>query len=548
MASVTHDFVASPGTSLDDFIQSGYGWTRLGNSAGDLTINPSGYLNGSGDKTTLYTIDYVPLTADYSVSAQVRVGGVIGSKVAEIIARCTDASNWYLWRIIQNNADVNFELYKSISGSPTLLGSYSGGSTTTGTVFALELSVNGTDIIGKVDGTDRVSVVDFSLTARGRGGVRNSNSSSNVQIGAFVITDIVVIPNITHYVDDTDLNFSPYTWNISGSNYALTANPGAYLEFKFTGTNCYVTIDGNNSYNAWVQIQIDDKPPTQVLINIGASYFLVSNSNLSDATHTCKITYFARGTYSNASWSGEQGLKITGFSVTGASPALIAITPKTKKAVFFGDSITEGLASGVGINNGTISSSYSGYAPRIAEALNSEYGQVGWGTQGWGYGGAGNIPTFINSWNFLYSGVSRDISSADYIFVNQGTNDSLNNNPPSTSTIQNWITSVRAVNPAAWIFVIVPFGQFIKSVIQTAVSNTADSKCVLIDLAVEGSVGLTGFSVGASVYSLDGIHPSAVNHGRLASLIIQQLIPLLGLGAGSNRSFSAIGQSYSYSF
>lgn len=432
---------------------------------------------------------------------------------------------------VANNSPLTFTVSAngSLSGNVTVTPATS----STGTFSPTTVTLTSSDTTKTFTYTPTV-VGTHSISITNSGGLTNPSAVTIESLG------------ITYNPSNSNIIFSPYTWNISGSSFAETINAGAYFRFKFVGNNAYIFHDTSVSNNAYIWVFVDGQQ-RQILTASGDTSFKISVADLTDTTHDVEVVYVARGNYNNATWGREQSFKFLGLSLTGASPSLLSSTAKPKKAAVFGDSITEGLANGVGtINNGSVSLSLASYAAYIGKALNCEYGQVGWGAQAWNSGAAsGGIPTFVNSWNFLSNGVSRNITDADYIFVNMGTNDGIGTfgaTVPSASVVQAWITSCRAAAPNAYIFIVVPFGQFMKSVLTTAVTNAADSKCILIDLGSVASIGLTNFSLGASVFSTDGIHPNAFNSGRLASMVLEKISAYTG---GSTRNMGGNSNSYS---
>ena len=66
-------------------------------------------------------------------------------------------------------------------------------------------------------------------------------------------------------------------------------------------------------------------------------------------------------------------------------------------------------------------------------ALDAEYGQVGFGRQGFTITGNGQVPPFFtpgvavnSSWDKVYEGTPRSFKGLDFIFILHGTNDGLN--------------------------------------------------------------------------------------------------------------------------
>ena len=206
----------------------------------------------------------------------------------------------------------------------------------------------------------------------------------------------------------------------------------------------------------------------------------------------------------------------------------------------------------------------------MAAALGAEYGQVGFGRQGFTITGNGQVPPFFtpgveanSTWNKVYESTPRSFREIDYIFILHGTNDGLNiASCPQAGVVascEGWLHAVRAAAGAdTAIFLVVPFGGFgTKNAPVNALpsafaayqkASPADKKTYLIDLGAEAAQGLEcggwmrgcrgayGTSaIGSSLAGCDGIHPrggtnETARHGELgAMLVVKAALALAGV-------------------
>jgi hypothetical protein len=239
--------------------------------------------------------------------------------------------------------------------------------------------------------------------------------------------------------------------------------------------------------------------------------------------------------------------------------------------IAFGDSITEGInaaCSRSGPRNSPDAATKTWVQP-VAAALGAEYGQVGFGRQGFTITGNGQVPPFFtpgvpenSTWDKVYEYTPRSFAAIDYIFILHATNDGLNAEAcPQRGVVEScegWLHAVRAATgPNTAIFVVVPFGGFGAKnppidALPTAFANyqkaNPDKNAYLIDLGAEAAKGLEcggwmpgcvgGYgttSIGASLAGCDGIHPrggtnETARHGELgAMLAVKAALALAGL-------------------
>lgn len=148
----------------------GNGWTEV---SGDFSILSNELISTLADDSILTQDTTTPSSADYIVGADIRHTQVASSDGwGCILGRYADANNYYLVQVGRGTGgDQGFQLYKKVTGSYTLLASYSF-VPVNGQTYHLELEMNGTTIKGHLDGTQRIAVVDSAHTTAGKTAIR----------------------------------------------------------------------------------------------------------------------------------------------------------------------------------------------------------------------------------------------------------------------------------------------------------------------------------------------------------------------------------------
>jgi len=308
---------------------------------------------------------------------------------------------------------------------------------------------------------------------------------------------------VTITVADADVFFSPYNWYKSGSTYALTNTPGAYIKTRFTGTSFKLNVDVSELTGA--STSAGDYPRILYSVNGGAwtSRLLTSAdtqitlaTGLADSTHNIEITFAAVAWASEDRWTTPvMALKITGFEVdTGKDVA----TPTTfaGRMLVYGDSHTEGheaLAAGVSVTNQDASQAFP---ILLARAFECEVGIIGFAGQGYtaAIGSNHNLVDVEAAWDEYYSGQSRLSGglldpAPDYIVTSHGTNDSGASDGDVTTAVENLIGAWRTAAPDATIFVALPPALIKESAIRSGVTNAADANTFVIDHGEALNVG-----------------------------------------------------------
>jgi len=319
--------------------------------------------------------------------------------------------------------------------------------------------------------------------------------------------------------------YSPYNWNDDGTS-ANTNCSNAYLFFSFTGTSIALltaALSGLATYPC-VRAIIDEKTASEFVLGAGQTSTLLA-SGLSSGTHTLRLEVKYLAQSGGNMWTLANAVKITGFAIdNGASVA--AISPKTPRAIMFGDSITMGTGA---IGSGGDDTKCDGTVVAlalVARSLGCEFGQIGYGGQGFINGNGLGVPALSESYALKSSGVSRlsgglFTPAPDHVFCWEGTNPATGtSNLPTQADIVSVINSLRAAAPNAYIFMVVPPTGYRRAEITGAVATVSDAKVFLIDA---GSTSEWQLPASPSIYGSDQYHPYAGQHARLAATYARQV-------------------------
>ncbi|MCW3099378.1 MAG: lysophospholipase L1-like esterase [Chthonomonadaceae bacterium] len=340
-------------------------------------------------------------------------------------------------------------------------------------------------------------------------------------------------------LSDTNLFFSPYNWSVEGTTTAVTAQSGAYLAASFQSANVRLNIDTSflsaspNRSGPVIRWQVDSGATHTYQLAAGDVQIPLNSNTLAAGMHTCKV-WFVAADYKQDRWKLPlEALRVTGLTLD-AGGVTVAPTLLTKRVLFFGDSIAEGVRTESAHGDPTRDDDSTHAFPyNCAAALNAEFGVVGVARQGWTIPGedGSNVPNFITAWTFHYTGKSRAFTPApDYAVVMHGVNDALSPADPNQvkAAVQGWMVAARAAMPSSRLCVVVPFNGFEREAITQAVqaykaAHGSDTNVFLIDLGVSVQTGLTDPSGAPSQHSHDGIHPDAATSEALGTKLAAAL-------------------------
>src|SRR5689334_21594078 len=156
-----------------------------------------------------------------------------------------------------------------------------------------------------------------------------------------------------------DLYFSPYNTysdgsgpllpnNVRrGSSYAMWIYPGSYLKTAFTGSTAWLSFDiGSirNGVGPKFRWSIDNRPFETVVVQPDATRLLLAE-RLEPGSHNL-VLYLASSDANYDRWKlPEEAIKLKGLILDDGGKVesgADALKPAGKRAIFFGDSITEG--------------------------------------------------------------------------------------------------------------------------------------------------------------------------------------------------------------
>ena len=339
-------------------------------------------------------------------------------------------------------------------------------------------------------------------------------------------------------VTDPNVAFSPYNWYKSGSAYAQSPNPGAYLKVGFMGTRIAIHFDVSPLTGAGVpapryplvRYSVDGGPPTSVQLT-PATASLTCASGLASGRHTLLLQYVAGYVFLDF-WTPVNVVRVTGFTLDDGASTVApsgAIAAQAKNALFLGDSITNGdntvtTFSGGVTNAVETQDATVGYVPVVAAGIGSEYGIVAYGGASWdGNAADGHTPglmTFALMLDRLHSRlVAGKLSPVpEDVFVNMGENAG-----PSGGDVPRLLTALRAASSAKTnVFIIIPFSGRARAPLTAGVQSylstaPTDAHVYLLDLGNNPYLTDTG----PTMLAVDGQHPLAALDALLGAQLVQ---------------------------
>ena len=220
----------------------GASWTKHPLSSGDAVLTPTGRVRKSGTNLgALYYASGVPVSADYTVEADVFVASTVTDDMAGVVGRL-DTSNangtFYLTRYEQTNQA--WTLYKVVNGTWTWLGQSGTQALTVGATYRVALDLTGTNVRALVDGVQFASVTDASISATGRGGIalgfHGSTATNLSDSTGFQVDNFRTGPPMA---DSKGTNHGDYFGGVA------TGQAGAV-----NGADTAVLFDGVNDYSS----------------------------------------------------------------------------------------------------------------------------------------------------------------------------------------------------------------------------------------------------------------------------------------------------------
>jgi hypothetical protein len=205
----------------------------------------------SGDTWGIVYSSGVPASANYSVQADVYVASSLTGDVDGVMGRLsTSTATGYA--AVYSVPLGQWALYKLSSGTKTLIGTPYSQTLAAASTYHLALDMSGTTIRLLVDGVQRISVVDATISATGTGGVtlgfQGASSTSTTDTAGMQLDNYTVGTAATAAADSQGTNTGTY---VNGPTLGATG--------AISGdSNTAVTFDGVNHYVSAARQVSDD--------------------------------------------------------------------------------------------------------------------------------------------------------------------------------------------------------------------------------------------------------------------------------------------------
>jgi lysophospholipase L1-like esterase len=546
------------GTAGTDFAlhaaTSGATWTNVASglgAGGTMLLNGTGFTNAGGsgaalynsnvsianNQTVVYTADVV-LSSDINAFVGIGVYNASGNgyHLTYWNSQFSGGGGWGIERMVTSTPSFT-ALTASARGTQTngtynLVFVYST-SGTTATMSALVMK-GGAVIWNSGRVTDSTYPDAVRLAVRGYT-VAAGSLSTGPHIG-----NLNARTSFTP-VTDAGFYFSPATWLVSGSSYAVTPSAGSYFYFSFTGTSAVLLADTTvlGANPLYTRCRVDYGPWAD--INIQGSSLIPLQMGLSNAAHTVQCIYKGRLTGLDSWNTPVDGLKITGVSLS-AGATTTAPAVKTNRLLVFGDSRVECYHC-LSTTDGAGQDASAGAAFMLAESLNAELGLAAFSGAGWSVTGSTNVPALFTPgndgasyWNKLFAGQSRSFAGLTHVVVlNLGTNDYTRGATDAavTASVSGFLAAMRAAAPSAQIVIVPSYEGWKLSAITAGFNNyqaaIPDGKAFLVPLGLTATEAASiSTNDGNPTYTtLDGLHPQTYTQGLIGGKIsglIQQAI------------------------
>lgn len=313
--------------------------------------------------------------------------------------------------------------------------------------------------------------------------------------------------------------YSPYNWLVT-SGSAKSINPGAYFRVMYSGSLCIINFDTTNNSTplsqVWVRVDLGSWNSHSIFstLNVGGA----ANSNW--GFHLVEVMVKSTTETQNR-WSSPSNTAIvfTGLTLD-IGATVMAPESASKNAIFIGDSITEGVRTvdDVSTDDTDRNDAMISWVDKVAQLLVMEYGNIGFGGQGFTSTASGNVPQVQSAYNLLWASQARTFSpQPDLVVINEGTNDGSSDITSNATALLNGILSACT---SAKIIVLRPFNGTVQSAhwIAAIAACSNPGRVHFIDTA--GFFNTTN--------SADGLHPYGFeNVTHIAYELFAAINPLL---------------------
>jgi hypothetical protein len=374
--------------------------------------------------------------------------------------------------------------------------------------------------------------------------------------GAIAYVDDFRISDLTSdgaTIDADDANWvdSPGNVDVRSSSLAVLTHWGAERRIGFTGTSCAATFDMSlltastmlSANYPKIKWSIDNGPWQEASV----SDTVELATGLDDGTHSLRLVLrgavtFAPGdssTHFDRWVSPVSAARLTGLTLDvgeASAPVPASLAARSRKILFFGNSMTAGSQSRANLPTSDIDSmdGLDSWAVQVGEALNADVGNCAWNAQSYTGGGTGGVPKFRDNdtpsnsaYMFLTQGRARSFAGITDVFFAHGV---IEASDPSSDIVAT-LTHFRTLLPTgAKMWQLVPFGgrwrDEITAAVASYISDTGDTLASVIDLGERAELGLPENSSlvdGPTLQAHDGYHPNRERHAQLGAMIAAQV-------------------------
>jgi hypothetical protein len=267
------------GTTGTELSAHNAAWTEHGSYTQDYLIAVAGraYRNGSGGGC--YYHSGSPASADYTVSAELFMRTTnAGSAAVGVCGRIDTSADTMYYARYAGGATDGWQLFKTVSGSSTQLGSTSTQALTDETGYAILLSMVGTtiELYKEGAGTPEISTTDSAISSAGKAGIRGSgteSSTAGAHIDDFSADDVGG--------GATDLTIQEATHAHTADSPTLTVDSTLAIQ---DATHAH-SADSLTVSLGYVDLAIADATHAHTADNLTISVSGATDLTIQDATH-----------------------------------------------------------------------------------------------------------------------------------------------------------------------------------------------------------------------------------------------------------------------
>jgi len=324
--------------------------------------------------------------------------------------------------------------------------------------------------------------------------------------------------------------------------------PGAYLRCALrnaSAAGCIVSVSPNSGCPApsmpMVEHSVDNGPFVSIQLVGGQDEQVVPLFHGEDAALPHQVEVFFRSAkLSRDRWtSSTYNLRLAGFAANDGA-TLSPAPRRSKNAIAFGDSITEGVYADLrALEPGVVyygnlahNNARTTWLSSVCAALGCEYGQLGTGGQGMVVRHL-QMPPLAETWDHYDRDHSRLtggrlLPQPDYAFCEMCTNDfvlesGLPRHLDVTDAALQWLAAFREACPETLVFCIVPPLGWHADQLARAVSAArarGDTRVHLVDTAPLRHLFRQDAPTQAAC---DGVHPHGHGNALLAALVTAEV-------------------------